>query len=85
MYILTHFTSREFNQSLSKAKKKALSAPVFVTDRGKPSHVLLSYVDYERITSDNANIVQALSMSGLSDIHFTPDNASIAVKPVDLA
>lgn len=81
---MTHFTSREFNQCLSKAKKDALDGPVFVTDRGKPSHVLLSYVEYERITSDSENIVQALSMPGLSDIDFSPEKSNFSAKAVDL-
>lgn len=82
---MTHFTSREFNHSLSKAKRDALTGPVFVTDRGKPSHVLLSYDEYERITSDSVNIVQALSMAGLSDIEFTPEKSAIETKKVDLS
>lgn len=82
---MTHFTSREFNQSLSKAKKDALSGPVFITDRGRPSHVLLSYVEYERMTSNSPNIVQALSMPGLSDIEFEPEKAVIEAKSVDLS
>lgn len=82
---MTHFTSREFNQSLSKAKKDALTGPVFVTDRGKPSHVLLSYDEYERITSGGSNIVEALAMPGLSDIEFAPQKVSVSAKSVDLS
>jgi prevent-host-death family protein len=82
---MTHFTSREFNQSISRAKKDALGGPVFVTDRGKPSHVLLSYDEYQRLTSHSANIVEALSMPGLSDVDFAPEPSSITLKPVDLS
>ncbi|EFI33158.1 hypothetical protein Dthio_PD0481 [Desulfonatronospira thiodismutans ASO3-1] len=35
-------TSREFNQYAGQAKKAAEAGPVFITDRGKPCHVLLS-------------------------------------------
>jgi len=35
-------SSREFNQDTSGAKKAANHGPVFITDRGKPAHVLLS-------------------------------------------
>ena len=82
---MAHFTSREFNQSPSKAKKDALSGPVFVTNRGKPSHVLLSYVGYERIKSDGVNIVHALSIPGISNIDFTPEKVSVEAKQVDLS
>jgi prevent-host-death family protein len=42
-------TSREFNQDTSGAKKAAERGPVFITDRGKPSHVLLSFAAYEKL------------------------------------
>ena len=35
-------TSRELNQDVSRAKRFALVEPVFVTDRGRPTHVLIS-------------------------------------------
>ncbi|RZI58892.1 MAG: type II toxin-antitoxin system Phd/YefM family antitoxin, partial [Zymomonas sp.] len=36
------FTSREFNQDVSQAKRAARAEPVFITDRGEPTHVLMS-------------------------------------------
>jgi hypothetical protein len=42
-------TSREFNQDTSGAKKAAQSGPVFITDRGRPAHVLLTFDAYERL------------------------------------
>ena len=36
-------TSREFNQDVSKAKRAALKGPIFITDRGRPAHVLLHH------------------------------------------
>lgn len=82
---MTHFTSREFNQNPSKAKKDAFRGPVFVTDRGKPSHVLLTYAEYERITSDGVNVVEALAMPGLTAIDFEPQKATISTQPIDLS
>ena len=43
---MTTMTSRDFNQNSSAAKRAALDGPVFITDRGQISHVLLSYEDY---------------------------------------
>lgn len=65
---ITTLSSRELNQDVSRAKKAARSGPVFITDRGKPAHVLLSYEEYQRLTGKHRNIVEALSMPGLSDI-----------------
>ncbi|MDA8391326.1 MAG: type II toxin-antitoxin system Phd/YefM family antitoxin [Actinomycetota bacterium] len=45
----SHISSREFNQDTSRAKKAAVDGPVFITDRGKPAHVLLSFVDYQKL------------------------------------
>jgi hypothetical protein len=46
---LKSFSSREFNQDVSQAKRLAVTAPVFVTDRGKPTHVLLSIDSYRQL------------------------------------
>ncbi|MCL4423032.1 MAG: type II toxin-antitoxin system Phd/YefM family antitoxin [Actinobacteria bacterium] len=40
-------SSREFNQDTSRAKKAAAGGPVFITDRGKPAHVLLTFAAYQ--------------------------------------
>ncbi|MCF5799974.1 type II toxin-antitoxin system prevent-host-death family antitoxin, partial [Pseudomonas sp. PA-1-5A] len=45
---ITTISSREFNQDTSGAKKAARKGPVFITDRGKPAHVLLSIEDYQK-------------------------------------
>ena len=45
--VLKSFSSREFNQDVSHAKRVAVYEPVFVTDRGTPTHVLLS-IDVEK-------------------------------------
>ena len=39
--IITTLTSREFNQDTARAKKAAEKGPVFITDHGQPTHVLL--------------------------------------------
>jgi len=38
-------TSRVFNQDAAGAKRAASQGPVFITDRGRPAHVLLSIAD----------------------------------------
>ena len=78
MTILT-LSSREFNQDTSRAKKAASEGPVFITDRGKLAHVLLSIEEYQRITGKRRSIVDALSMRGLADIEFeTPRSREVA-------
>lgn len=65
----TTFSSRQFNHESSRAKKIATTdGPVIITDRGSPSHVLMSYDEYQRITGKPRNIVEALAMPGVEDI-----------------
>ena len=81
----TILTSRALNQDVSSAKKAAKDGPVIVTDRGKPSHVLMTYDDFRRLTGDRRSLVQALAMPGLSDIDFDPPRSKIAPREVDLS
>jgi prevent-host-death family protein len=67
---ITTLTSREFNQDTSRAKKAAQQGPVVITDRGRPAHVLMTFEHYERVTGRRRNIVETLSMPGLSDIEL---------------
>jgi prevent-host-death family protein len=54
-------SSREFNQDTGKAKKAALEGPVFITDRGRPSHVLLSMEDYRKLTGKGMSLAEAIA------------------------
>jgi prevent-host-death family protein len=67
---VTTLSSREFNQDTGRAKKAAAEGPVFITDRGKPAHVLLSIEAYQRLVGTGRNIVDALAMPGLSEIEI---------------
>jgi prevent-host-death family protein len=82
---ITTLTSREFNQDTSRAKKAASEGPVFITDRGKPAHVLLSIEDYQRITGGHRKIADALALPGLADIEFDPPRVNIGIRPPDLS
>lgn len=67
---ITTLSSRELNQDVTRAKKAAKNGPVFITDRGKPAHVLLSIEEYQRLTGKRRNLVEALSMPGIADIEI---------------
>jgi prevent-host-death family protein len=57
---ITTITSREFNQDASRAKRQAEQGPVFITDRGRPAHVLLTIGDYRRLTGTKPKIADLL-------------------------
>jgi len=68
---ITTLSSREFNQDTSRAKKAAKKGPVFITDRGKPAHVLLSIEDYRRLTGKGRSIIDTLGMPpGIEDVEL---------------
>lgn len=67
---ISTLTSREFNQDTSKAKRIAEDGPVFITDRGKPTHVLMTIEEYERITNRGSTIVDLLGMPESAEIEF---------------
>jgi hypothetical protein len=63
----TTMTSREFNSDTAGAKRAALDGPVFITDRGEASHVLLSYQAYLKITFEKCTLFDALSGHDAAD------------------
>ncbi len=82
---ITTISSREFNQDTSGAKKAASKGPVFITDRGKPAHVLLSIEDYQKLTGLNVDIVDLLVMPEAAEIDFETERAVITQRLVDLS
>jgi PHD/YefM family antitoxin component YafN of YafNO toxin-antitoxin module len=64
---ITTLSSRQFNQDASKAKKAAEAGPVFITDRGRPAHVLLTFDAYKKITGARTKIADLLAMPGSED------------------
>ena len=69
---ITTLSSREFNHGAGRAKKAALSGPVFITDRGRLKHVLLSIEDYRQLTNCQSSIIDLLAIPADVDIDFEP-------------
>jgi prevent-host-death family protein len=82
---ITTVSSRELNQHVTRAKKATKNGPVFITDRGKPAHVLLSIEEYQRLTKQRRNIADALAMPGIADIEFEPPQVTISSQPADFS
>lgn len=82
---ITTLSSREFNQGASEAKRAANNGPVFITDRGRPAHVLMTFKDYQRLTQQRRNIADALAMPGMTDIDFEPPRVTIDARPADFS
>jgi prevent-host-death family protein len=84
MTILT-LSSRAFNHDLGGAKRAALDGPVFITDRGKPRHVLLSYREYQKLTGQRRNLGVVLAMPSGKDDDFEPPRLDFTSRPADLS
>ncbi len=71
----TTLSSREFNQNTGRAKSAARRGPVIITDRGQPSHVLLTFADYRQLLGRQENIIDLLGApAGVedADLQVTP-------------
>jgi prevent-host-death family protein len=81
----TTLTSRAFNQDTSRAKKAAKNGPVFITDRGRPAHVLMTIEEYQRLSGEHVSLADALAQSGAeADFDFDPPRVDIKIRPADL-
>jgi prevent-host-death family protein len=60
-------SSRAFNQDAAGAKRAANQGPVFITDRGRPAHVLLSIEEYRRLLGEHSRIAALLAFPGAED------------------
>ena len=82
---ITTLSSRTFNQDTSRAKKAAQSGPVFITDRGKPAHVLLSIRDYLRVLGKRVSIADLLAMPSVENIEMEIPVSKELARPADLS
>ena len=66
----TTLTSREFNQDVGSAKRAAKDGPVVITDRGTPSHVLLSIDAFRRLSQAQRSIGSLLGSPEAARVDF---------------
>jgi prevent-host-death family protein len=73
MVPITMLSNRAFNQNISAAKEAASKGPVFITDHGRPAHVLLTIKAYRRLTGEHLSLAQALEQQDANaDFAFDP-------------
>lgn len=80
--MVTTMSSRDFNQDTSRAKRAASDGPVYITDRGRPAHVLLSYEEYERLVGAHDVLLDRLGEpSGVEDIELPLSTSDEPARP----
>ncbi len=82
---VTSISSREFNQSAAAAKRAARDGPVLITDRGRPSHVLLSYEQYRELRDPGSRLSDVLSRTpGAADVDLELPDREHRERPIEL-
>lgn len=83
---ITTMSSREFNHDTGRAKNAARNGPVFITDRGRPAHVLLTFEDYQRLTGGQDSIIDLLGLPPNEvDIELETPRLRDPARPADLS
>ena len=82
---VTTLSSREFNQGASEAKRAANAGPVFITDRGRPAHVLMSIELYQQLTGSRKKIADMLVMPGSEDVDLDIPRLPDLARPADFS
>ena len=81
-------SGREFNQHASSAKKASNTSPVFITERGQLTNVLLSIAEYKRLAGylpSQKNIAELLAMQGYEEVEFTSHLTHELAQPADFS
>lgn len=78
-------TSREFTRDVAAAKRAAAEqGPVFITERGQQTHVLLTISEFRRLSGQQRSMADALAMSGAEDVAFDPPPMDVKWRVPDL-
>ncbi|SNQ48608.1 Antitoxin [Frankia canadensis] len=75
-------SAREFNRDVSAVKRAATHGPVIITDHGRPSHVLLTFADYQRLTGAGTSLGQAFVLA--EEVDFEPVRPRDSLREIDL-
>ncbi|MEO1089139.1 MAG: type II toxin-antitoxin system Phd/YefM family antitoxin [Pseudomonadota bacterium] len=81
---VTTISSRSFNQDTGSAKRAAETGPVYITDRGRPAHVLLTIEAYEQLTNAQPTLVDLLADDAAAAVPFEPVPIEPGFRAADL-
>ena len=76
---------QDFIQNAADATDAANTEPVFITERGRTTHVLLKFSDYQRLIREHRNMAELLSVPDMADIEFEPVRSRETPKPADFS
>jgi hypothetical protein len=80
------FSSHDFNQFVSEAKRAANDGPVLITDQGQPAYALLNIKDHRRLQGNELSLADALAQPGEeADFDFEAPRFDVEFKPADFS
>lgn len=83
---MTTLPSRAFDQDPQRAMKMAGWSPVFIVDRGRPTHVLLSIEAYRQLVGGGDDPIGRLGMpAGIEDVKVEFPRSSEPAQPADFS
>lgn len=77
-------TVGSFKQDVGGVKKAKEARLVVIADHGRPHLVLMVYDDFERLNGEHRNLVNALTMPGLSTVDIAPSRIEVEPREADL-
>ncbi len=76
---MTTVTAAEFNQRPCQVKRAAEIEPVVITEHGRPSFVLLTYAEYQRLLRTPTDLAGWLEMD--EEIEFEIEPVGLDIRP----
>jgi prevent-host-death family protein len=80
---ITTLSSQEVNQDLGWAERAVRNGPVFITDRGRTTLVLLSAEEYGLLANKRMSIGELLSCPEAAEIDFDPPKMDLVLRPAE--
>lgn len=75
-------SAAEFNQRPSQVKRAAEEGPVVITEHSRPSFVLLTYAEYQRLLRTPSDLAEWLEMD--EEVEFEVDPVGLDIRPVNI-
>ena len=75
---------RRLSLGTHTTKRAAEAGPVFITDRGRPAHVLLSARAYQALAGPRQSLADVLALPGGAEIDFDPPRSRTLHRPAHL-
>jgi prevent-host-death family protein len=75
-------TAAEFNQRPSQVKRAAESEPVVITEHSRPSFVLLTYAEYQRLLRTPTDLADWLEMD--DEVEFEIEPVGLDIRPANM-